>query len=66
MDKQFQIVVKTEGTEHFYRGMRCLISFGDWHERETYQATCKSKYRLKSGDTRLKFTGSLVMTVKGF
>jgi hypothetical protein len=57
MEELIEILVNSENVKGWHRGMTGQISVEDLHETTQYQVTCKSKYRLKSGVTRLKFIG---------
>lgn len=65
MEETIEILVNTEDVKDWHRGMTGQISIGDLTETTQYEVTCKSKYRLKSGITRIKFTGFLTKRTGG-
>ena len=56
--------VLTEDVADKHRGWTGNISVGTLEKHSMYKVTCKSKYKLKNGATRIKFVGTLVQKHK--
>lgn len=52
--------VPPEDVADKHRGWTGSISVGTLEKRSQYKVTCKSKYKLKNGVTRIKFVGTLI------
>ena len=53
MEQSVIIIVNTEDVKDWHRDMRGDIGF----EGKQYSVTCRSKYKLRNGWTRIKFVG---------
>lgn len=60
MEELIVIEVVPEDVSDKHRGWTGVISVGSLEQRSEYKVTCKSKYKLKNGLTRIKFTGTLI------
>lgn len=56
LGKEIVIIVNTEDVKDWHRGMIDDIHVGASENIEHHKVVCKSKYRLKNGYTRIKFT----------
>lgn len=60
MEELIELITNPNDVADWHRGMKGEISVGTSGETKSYSVVCKSKYRLKSGDTRIKFIGKQI------
>lgn len=63
MEKIIELLVNTEDVARWHRGMTGTIGIVDNNGTKQYEVKLKSKYKLKSGYTRMKFVVIKELTV---